>query len=160
MTSHKKSIIEGDRIVKKRNHSKFLSSLAMAAVFFCSSWCLMSNADAEDSAAGAQAPQVKIPQKDKFYLFLLAGQSNMAGRGTVENEDKVVNPRVLALSKEGKWVPAVDPIHFDKPSAGVGPGRSFALALMKKSPSWPIITGASGDFKSLRNRAINSVNRA
>ena len=118
--------------MKKRNHSKFLSSLAMAAVFFCSSWCLMSNADAEDSAAGAQAPQVKIPQKDKFYLFLLAGQSNMAGRGTVENEDKVVNPRVLALSKEGKWVPAVDPIHFDKPSAGVGPGRSFALALTEK----------------------------
>ena len=57
--------------------------------------------------------------KDKFHLFLLFGQSNMAGRGVVEPEDTKPHPRVLMLSKDGKWVPAVDPMHFDKPSAGV-----------------------------------------
>ena len=67
--------------------------------------------------------------KEKFHLFLLAGQSNMAGRGEVEAEDRQPHPRVLMLSKDGTWQPAVDPIHYDKPSAGVGLGRTFGLVL-------------------------------
>ncbi|HEX8916483.1 MAG TPA: sialate O-acetylesterase, partial [Humisphaera sp.] len=55
------------------------------------------------------------PAKDKFLLFLLVGQSNMAGRGKVEDEDRKPHPRVVSLDKAGQWVPAVDPIHFDKP---------------------------------------------
>jgi hypothetical protein len=35
------------------------------------------------------------------------------------------------LNKEYKWVPAVDPIHYDKSSAGVGLAKSFALELLK-----------------------------
>ncbi len=80
------------------------------------------------------ADAVTLPAKEKFHLFLLVGQSNMAGRGKVEPEDQVPNPRVLTLTKEGTWVPAVDPIHFDKPAAGVGPGRSFGLALAEQNP--------------------------
>jgi hypothetical protein len=65
-----------------------------------------------------------------MQLFLLAGQSNMAGRGKVEARDSVVNPRVLKLDRSMSWVPAVDPLHWDKPAlVGVGPGRSFGLAL-------------------------------
>lgn len=75
---------------------------------------------------------VVIPSKEKFHVFLLAGQSNMAGRGEVTSEDKTTHPRVLSLSREGKWVPAVDPLHWDKEFAGVGPGKSFALELVKK----------------------------
>jgi len=82
--------------------------------------------------AVAQASPVKLPEKGKFLLFLLAGQSNMAGRGVIEPEDQVANPRVLTLTKDGKWVAAVDPIHFDKPGSGVGPGRCFGLALAEK----------------------------
>lgn len=66
------------------------------------------------------------PQRD---LYLLAGQSNMAGRGTVEAEDRVPVSGVMMLDRNMAWVAAVDPVHFDKPSAGVGPGRSFAIAL-------------------------------
>ena len=58
---------------------------------------------------GAEA--VKLPPKEKFYLVLLAGQSNMAGRGFVEDADKVPNPRVLMLNRDLEWVPAVDPVH-------------------------------------------------
>ena len=77
---------------------------------------------------------VKLPEKENFHLFLLAGQSNMAGRGIVEEEDKVPHKRVLTLDKYGKWVPAVDPVHFDKPEiAGVGLGRTFGIVLAEKN---------------------------
>lgn len=58
----------------------------------------------------------------------------MAGRGIVAEEDRSVNPQVVTLNEEDEWAPAVDPIHFDKPIAGVGPGRSFALAVAEKHP--------------------------
>lgn len=64
-----------------------------------------------------------------MQLFLLAGQSNMAGRGDVAAEDRTSTPGILALNRALEWVPAADPLHFDKPSAGVGPGLSFARAV-------------------------------
>jgi len=64
-------------------------------------------------------------RKEKFQLYLLVGQSNMAGRGNVAPEDTVPNRRVLALNKNNEWEIAKDPIHFDKPVAGVGPGLTF-----------------------------------
>ena len=72
--------------------------------------------------------------KENFHLFLLAGQSNMAGRGKVTDQDRVENPRVLSLGKDLKWTPAVDPIHFDKPIAGVGLGKTFGLEIVKVNP--------------------------
>ena len=68
-------------------------------------------------------------------LFLLIGQSNMAGRGAVEAQDKEILPGVFMLNKEMAWVPAVDPLHFDKPDiAGVGLGRTFAKTLLRVRP--------------------------
>jgi pimeloyl-ACP methyl ester carboxylesterase len=76
-----------------------------------------------------------LPAKENFHLFLLVGQSNMAGRGTVTPEDQVAHPRVLMLSAAGEWVPAVDPVHFDKPKVvGVGLGRTFGLAVAAARP--------------------------
>lgn len=75
--------------------------------------------------------------KEPMQLFLLAGQSNMAGRGNVKElsaEDAKPNPRVLALNQAGEWQPAVDPLHWDKAGAGVGPGKAFALAVAAKRP--------------------------
>ena len=82
----------------------------------------------------AQEVAVDLPAKENFHLFLLAGQSNMAGRGKVADEDRRPHPRVLALGKDGKWHPAIDPLHWDKSSAGVGLGKSFAIALAEKNP--------------------------
>jgi hypothetical protein len=62
-------------------------------------------------------------------LYLLAGQSNMAGRGTVEATDREPVAGIMMFDRTMTWVPAVDPVHFDKPSAGVGPGRAFAIAV-------------------------------
>jgi hypothetical protein len=85
---------------------------------------LLAAACAPPSPAPGAAPAGRPLQ-----LFLLAGQSNMAGRGMIEPEDSVVNPRVWMFTRDERWQPAVEPMHFDKPIAGVGPGRSFGLAL-------------------------------
>lgn len=86
-------------------------------------------------AAAVDDSPVKPPaDQAKFHLFLLAGQSNMAGRGKVGQEDCTPHPRVLALNQEGRWVPAVEPLHWDKGGAGVGPGLAFAKAIAEQDP--------------------------
>jgi len=90
------------------------------------------------ATVGLSAPaHAQQPPNDpeRFHVFLLAGQSNMAGRGVVETEDSVVHPRVWMLNRDLQWVPAVDPMHFDKPVAGVGPGRSFGIAMAEADPT-------------------------
>ncbi len=83
----------------------------------------------------ARAQSSALPAKEKFHLFLLVGQSNMAGRGVVAPSENTPHPRVLMLTQAGAWVPAVDPLHFDKPAAaGVGLGRSFAQAVAEATP--------------------------
>jgi len=73
-----------------------------------------------------------LPAADAdFHLYLLIGQSNMAGRGKVELQDKVAVPRVLMLNKANEWVSAVDPISFDKTIAGVSLGRTFGIEMAK-----------------------------
>jgi hypothetical protein len=95
------------------------------ALVFCSLSC----------AEEAKAASVTIPDRAHFRLVLLAGQSNMAGRGKVEDQDRKAHPRVVMLSEKGDWVPAIDPVHYDKPGAGVGPGRTFAITLADADPS-------------------------
>lgn len=72
-----------------------------------------------------------LPDKENFHLFLLAGQSNMAGRGIIEEKNQKIHPRILMLTQEGNWEPATHPIHFDKSVAGVGLSKSFAEVLVE-----------------------------
>ncbi len=78
----------------------------------------------------AQSP----PSKDKLHLYPLIGQSNMAGRGVIEEEDKQPHARVLMFTKERSWAPALDPLHFDKPIAGVGLGTTFGKVMAEANP--------------------------
>jgi len=89
------------------------------------------------AAAGAatsasSAGQSAAPQP--MQLFLLAGQSNMAGRGDVGAEDRLTHPRVWMFDRQDEWHPAVEPMHFDKPIAAVGPGRAFGVAVAEALP--------------------------
>jgi len=78
----------------------------------------------EDKVAAA------MPAKNKFDLYLLMGQSNMAGRGMIDNEHIVSRVRLLKFSQRHAWAPGTDPLHTDKPAAaGVGLGTSFARAM-------------------------------
>jgi len=60
-------------------------------------------------------------------IYLLIGQSNMAGRGEITAEYKDAgSSQVLMLNKENNWVQAKHPLHFDKPTiAGVVSFRSL-----------------------------------
>lgn len=71
---------------------------------------------------------------ERVHIYVLMGQSNMAGRGPVEETDRQPHPRVFSYGKEHAWVPAVDPLHWDKPTAGVGPGSSFGRAMAEADP--------------------------
>lgn len=82
---------------------------------------------------GMQTTFAAVPASSQpMQLFLLAGQSNMAGRGDVAAQDQVVHPRIFVLNRQLEWVPAVEPLHFDKPVAAVGPGLAFARALAEQ----------------------------
>lgn len=94
--------------------------------------------EAEESAqlllAADAARTSPLPSKDGFHLYLLIGQSNMAGRGTLPEPPADAHPRVLKFTADQTWAPATDPLHFDKPIAGVGLGTSFAADLADADP--------------------------
>jgi len=95
-------------------------------VIVASSWTLV------PTAVTADQP---VPPKDRFDLYLLVGQSNMAGRGKVTAADQTPVERVLSLNASDQWQPAIDPLHDDKPKVvGVGLGRTFAIEIANTSP--------------------------
>lgn len=60
-------------------------------------------------------------------VYLLAGQSNMAGRGELTPSNRLDLSGVMMLNASNVWVAAAEPIHFDKPwCAGAGLAASFA----------------------------------
>ena len=74
-------------------------------------------------------------KKDNTWVFIMAGQSNMAGRGIVEPEDTIAEKRILSINKNGQIIIAKEPIHFYEPErTGLDCGLSFAKALIKKIP--------------------------
>ncbi len=83
-------------------------------------------------------------------LFLLIGQSNMAGRGPLDADPKPANPNIMVLNAQNEWVVARDPLHFDKPTiVGVGPGLAFAERWQELNPKSkigliPCAVGGSG----------------
>ena len=71
-------------------------------------------------------------KKNNVNIYILAGQSNMAGRGTIEAIDTIINSHIWKFDKDEHWVPAKEPLHFDKPKVvGVGPGFAFANEIWK-----------------------------
>jgi hypothetical protein len=75
--------------------------------------------------------QTPFANGKKVQIYLLIGQSNMAGRGVVEAIDTITNPNIWMFNKEEKWVPAKEPLAFDKPAVvGVGPGFAFAKEIL------------------------------
>lgn len=89
------------------------------------------------TAALARTPAapVKLPAQEYFHLYLMLGQSNMSGRGAAGEEDRTPHPRVMMLTTNGVWQPAVEPVTHDRPTMlGVGPGLAFGKALAEANP--------------------------
>jgi hypothetical protein len=90
------------------------------------------------------------PPKIKRQIFILSGQSNMAGRGgVIKNPHHTPNKRwngvvppecnpdqsILRFSSALKWEQAHEPLHADidnKKVCGIGPGMSFANAVRRR----------------------------
>ena len=70
-------------------------------------------------------------------VFLLIGQSNMAGRAALEDGDDQPIPRVLMLDDKSKWIPATNPLNrfaTDRKVLSmqrISPGAGFAKAMSK-----------------------------
>lgn len=57
--------------------------------------------------------------------ILMIGQSNMAGRGFINEVPMICNERTLMLRNAG-WQMMAEPINYDRPNAGIGLAGSFA----------------------------------
>lgn len=57
--------------------------------------------------------------------FLMIGQSNMAGRGFVNEVEKIQNKDVLVM-RNGRWQPMYVPVNPDRPFSGINLAESFA----------------------------------
>src|SRR6187200_508435 len=102
--------------------------------------------------------------KENVWVFIMAGQSNMAGRGVVEPEDTIPDKRILSINKDGQIILAKEPLHFYEPErTGLDCGLSFAKTLIKKIPDSvsiliiPIAVGGSSIRQWLGDSVFRNV---
>ena len=103
-------------------------------------------------------------------LFILAGQSNMAGYGDLPAE-QVLHPKVFVFGNNYRWQIAreplddpqgqVDPISIDQ-EAGFGPGLAFAMSFLEHDPDRvigliPCAKGASSIEQWQRHLSENTL---
>ncbi len=71
-----------------------------------------------------------------LLVYIMAGQSNMAGRGTIAAEDTVYDPRIFTIDAAKNMVVAREPLHFYSPAiSGLDCGMSFAKSLLERAPA-------------------------
>lgn len=64
--------------------------------------------------------------------FLMIGQSNMAGRGFLNEVTPIYNERIQML-RNGRWQMMAEPINFDRPVSGISLAASFADAWSRQN---------------------------
>lgn len=79
-------------------------------------------------------------QEKEYDVFLLIGQSNMAGRGyMIEGDEEVIHKNVFILDRDGNVVPATNPlnqystIRKGMPMQRISPALGFAQKIAKKT---------------------------
>lgn len=66
-------------------------------------------------------------KKVNNWVFIMAGQSNMAGRAVVDPADTINSQRILTINGLGNFIPASEPLHnFEEGRKGLDCGVSFA----------------------------------
>lgn len=80
-----------------------------------------------------------------IHSFLIIGQSNMAGRGKLDEAQPLDNDKLLVL-RNGRWQPMYRPVNNDRPFSGVCLAESFArLYADENNIMTGIIPCADGD---------------
>jgi hypothetical protein len=81
-----------------------------------------------------QKTENDVSLKDTL-VFVMAGQSNMAGRAAVEAQDTFSNPRILSLEGDGSFALKSEPNQLNQGGlAGLDCGKSFGADLLTKLP--------------------------
>jgi len=113
--------------------------------------CASGSTGASTKSKPSIAPKpetVKAP----MHVYLLIGQSNMAGRAPFTKEESAPIPRCSLLGSEGKWVPAKNPLNIHstiRKGAGMqkmNPGYYFARTMLEKDKtvSLGLVVNAKG----------------
>lgn len=63
----------------------------------------------------------------------MLGQSNMAGRGFLNEVDPIYNEKIKML-RNGQWQMMTEPINYDRPVSGVGLAASLQMHGQKLIP--------------------------
>lgn len=122
--------------------------MKLLSLGFLSLFCTLASAqDATQTVAPAplaDASALPASVRGKLEIWLLVGQSNMAGHGKLADSTSQPDPRVWMLGNDYRWKIAADPLddfqgQVDEVTkdtvAGVGPGMAFALELVKRDPT-------------------------
>ncbi|MGC9342354.1 MAG: sialate O-acetylesterase [Bacteroidales bacterium] len=125
---------------------------------------LNKTAGCKDETLRVPDKQDLLPSKENLWIFMMAGQSNMAGRGKIEAQDQVTNKRILTIDENNNWIVAREPLHFYEPNgAGLDCGMSFARELLKHVPDSisiamiPCAVGGSSVFQWLNDEEHRGV---
>jgi hypothetical protein len=89
---------------------------------------------------------------ENLHVYLLIGQSNMAGRAKITDKEKEIPKGVLLLNASNDWEPATHPfnqystIRKDIKLQNLGPGYQFAKSMLEITPdvSLGLIVNARG----------------
>lgn len=82
----------------------------------------------------------EMPQPSQVWVFLMAGQSNMAGRGNVSPKDTVPVDNLIYIDSLNHWVQAKEPLHYYQPKlTGLDCGMSFGKSLKDSLPDNVVI---------------------
>lgn len=90
---------------------------------------------------------IPVEQQGRLALFVLAGQSNMSGRGEAPDPERDPSPRVYTFGNDYRWHGATEPVddamgQVDLVSvdadAGFGPALAFATALIERRPDMAV----------------------
>lgn len=116
---------------------------------------------------------VNIPEEyqGKLQLFILAGQSNMSGRGDIPQSESSTNSKIYVFGNDYHWRLASEPIddpsnQVDKVSedsnAGFSPSLSFATTILEQHPDIvigliPCAKGSSSIYEWQRNLNDNAL---
>lgn len=118
----------------------FLLISLFAVLLSCTQMAPAASGDNSSTDQPNVPSQPSGPEDEGYDIFLLIGQSNMAGRGPmIEGDREVYSDKVFLLDKSGKAVPATNPLN-QYSTVGksvslqqIGPGFSFSKKLAQET---------------------------
>ncbi|BDU25773.1 acetylxylan esterase [Flavobacterium sp. GSB-24] len=103
----------------------------MGSLCFYTAGSLFAQSDRKQKSSAVLKNLPENYSKSNTWVFVLAGQSNMAGRAKVSPLDTISSPRILTINKDGNLIKAREPLHdFEESMKGLDCGVSFANEIL------------------------------